>query len=114
MGTDIIELLRYEKDNQQLVLKNPDQLAPENPLRSFIKKNNTLNVNKLFHRFLFCLYTVMEDYELPEECIVSKKHLKLVKDFTPCEKCVDMNTTPPRFVRCEHEDISPTIATSKV
>jgi hypothetical protein len=104
----------FNKQTQQLELKSPVNLEEENPFRDFITPNKSLNVNKLFHRFLFCLYTVMEDYQVPEECILSRKNLRLVREFIPCEKCVDLNTLPPRFVRCEHQASGPTIATSKV
>ena len=107
---------RFNEQIQQLVIKKPNELKLNHPLKSFITQKNTLDVDKLFHCFMYNLHKVLEDYEVPQECLLSRKHLKLVKKVVPCEKCVDLNTIPPRFVRCvcKNSENSATLATSKI
>ena len=100
----------------ELVLENPSELQWDNPFFHFLTEQNTLDGDKLYHCFMYNMFKVLENYEVPPDCPLSEKHLKLVKTFKPCEKCADLSTFPPRFVRCDCEfsEKNPTLGSSKL
>ena len=104
---------RFEKD-QTLLLKNPSEVKTDHVFKPFLKEN-TLDADKIYQQFMLTIHHVLEDYEIPLECPLSREHLQLKKTIV-CDKCVDLNTIPPRFVRCTCQDgkNSPSLASSKI
>eukprot|EP00092_Neocalanus_flemingeri_P033395 GFUD01036311.1.p1 GENE.GFUD01036311.1~~GFUD01036311.1.p1 ORF type:complete len:1191 (+),score=243.44 GFUD01036311.1:19-3591(+) len=107
-------LLEFDNKTQTVRARHATAVDKNHKIQPYIMPGGEFNVTKLAEDFLLGLVLVLENYEIPEECHVSRNHLEINTNFVPCDECVDLSRNVPIWLRCCHnKECSVTVTWSK-